>query len=265
MNETLQFLTAPFCLALLLILIHSYLGLHIIERDVIFVDISLSQVAALGAALASIFFHDNEAWSLGFSLLLCCIVSVLLAIFRRVEKKISQEALIGITYALASGFLVLVLDQSAHGAEHLKSSLIGNLLFTTWDQVAIVAAIYAGVALIHFALRKGFWESTHGNKNSVGLDILFYLLFSIVITFSTHHAGVLVVFAALVVPAALATKLGGSVRRRLVSSWIFGILAALLAFALSYKLDWPIGAGVVVTFTTLFFLIISAQAFFRKS
>lgn len=261
MNETIQFLAAPFCLALLLVLIHSYLGLHIIERDVIFVDISLSQVAALGAALSQIIFHEDSLKSLLLSLVLCSLASVGFAIFRKIEKNISQETLIGITYALASGFLVLALEKSPQGAEHLKASLIGNLLFTTWPQVFVVAVVYSFVGLIHYFLRAQFWKSTRGQAHSVIVDLLFYLLFSLVITFSTHHAGVLVVFSALVVPAALATKWGGSLRRRLFSAWSFGISALLIAFAVSFQLDWPLGAGIVVLFGMLFFTIVSASAY----
>jgi len=263
MNETIQFLAAPFALAVLLVLIHSYLGLHIIERDIIFADISLSQVAALGAAISAVVFQVEGSKSIAISLVLCGLASVLFAIFRRVEKSISQETLIGITYALASGFLVLVLDYSPHGGEHLKSSLIGNLLFTTWDQVAVVALVYSAVGFAHYLLRNWFWSSTQGKVNSIWVDVLFYLLFSIVITFSTHHAGVLVVFSALVVPAALATKWGGSIRRRLFSSWIFGIFALIFAFTLSFHMDWPPGAGIVVTFSTLFFLIVTVLALWK--
>ncbi len=260
MTDSILFLSAPFALTALLILIHSYLGLHIIERDIIFVDISLSQVATLGAATSAIFFHDSPGWNISVSLIFCCLASILLAVFRRVERKISQETLVGITYALASGFLILVLDQSPHGSEHLKNSLIGNLLFTTWAQVYLVAVVYALVAIAHYFFRTEFWQSTCGQKSSLWIDILFYFLFSVVITFSTHHAGVLVVFSALVIPAALATKQGGSLLRRLGTAWSFGILAAIVSFILSFHFDWPLGAGLVVTFATLFFFIISVGA-----
>lgn len=253
-NEALIFMAAPFALTLLLILIHSYLGLHILERDIIFVDISLSQVAALGAAASTLLFHDNQGLSLAVSLSFCIVASIVLAIFRRLEKSVSQETLVGITYALASGFLVLVLDQSPHGSEHLKNSLVGNILFVTWPEVALVALVYSIVGLAHFFFRDLFWATSEGRKSSIWADILFYVLFSVVITFSTHHAGVLVVFAALVIPAALARKLGGSIFKRLCKAWSFGFVASIIAFASSYSLDWPVGAGLVVTFSMLFFL-----------
>lgn len=260
LNESLLFLAAPFCLTALLILIHSYLGLHILERDIIFVDISLSQVAALGAAVTAVAFHGHEALSLGLSLAFCMVASVLLAIFRRIEKTVSQETLVGITYAMASGFLVLVLDQSPHGSEHLKNSLVGNILFVTWDEVLLVAGVYALIGVVHYFLRNLFWSVSNGKNSSVGADILFYFLFSLVITFSTHHAGVLVVFSALVVPAALARKQGGSLRKRLLTAWSFGLVSSLIAFAVSYYMDWPLGAGLVVTFAVIFFLYIALKA-----
>lgn len=258
--DSFLFLAAPFCLTALLILVHSYLGLHILERDIIFVDISLSQVAALGAAVTSVAFHSHESLSLGISLGFCLVVSILLSIFRKIEKTVSQETLVGITYALASGLLVLVLDQSPHGAEHLKNSLVGNILFITWTEVFWVAAIYSFVGLTHYFLRNLFWSVSRGETSSVLADILFYFLFSIVITFSTHHAGVLVVFSALVIPAALARKQGGSLFKRIFTAWTFGLFASLIAFAISYYSDWPLGAGLVVTFSLLFFLIIALKA-----
>lgn len=258
MSEALIFLAAPIAMSILLVGIHAYLGLHVLERDVIFVDISLSQVAALGAAMASLVPQlDSEgAGATGISLGLCLLVALALSLFRAFEKKISQEALIGITYALASGALILVMDRLPHGAEHLKEALIGNILFVTWPQVALVAGVYSAVGLIHVLFRKQFWASTHGQQKSLLWDFIFYFLFGTVITFSTHHAGVLVVFSILVVPAALATRFVGTLTARLFLAWGLGVLGILGAFFISYKWDLPAGAGIVATLTTGFFLVL---------
>lgn len=255
--DSLLFLLPAISMAALLVGIHAYLGLHVIERDVIFVDISLSQVAALGGALALLIgAEENLGASLCMSLGLCWLVAMMLAMVRHFETKISQEAVIGITYALANGVLILVVDGLPHGAEHLKAALIGDVLFVTWNQVLVTAGVYALVGLLHYLFRKQFWDVTLKKRKSLWWDFMFYFLFGVVITFSTHHAGVLVVFSILVVPAALASGLIQGFRARLFWSWAFGWVAMALAFLLSVKLDWPAGATIVTTLTGLFFLIL---------
>ncbi|MGZ3775124.1 MAG: metal ABC transporter permease [Pseudobdellovibrionaceae bacterium] len=253
--EALQFLAAPFILAVLLVGIHAYLGLHVLEREVIFVDISLSQVAALGSAVSLFFVHENESTlALLLSLSFCLFVSFALALLRRYEKSVSQEALIGMTYALSSGGLMLVADKLPHGAEHLKEALIGNILFVTWPQVLETFVIYAIIGIIHWIFRKQFWQASRGQNGLFWWDFLFYFLFGIVITFSTKHAGVLVVFSILVAPAALATRYFKTIFSKLIFAWLAGTLGLLLSFVLSYKFDLPAGAAIVCTLTSLFFL-----------
>ncbi|MGZ3789623.1 MAG: metal ABC transporter permease [Bacteriovorax sp.] len=257
MNGMISFLLAPFVMSLLLVAIHAYLGLHVIEREVIFVDISLSQVAALGAAVSTFFIHgeeENTFLTISVSLLFCLVSAFGLSILKKWEKKISQEVLIGLTYALASGLLILVLDRSPHGAEHIKEALVGNILFVTWKDVAITAVVYSIVGIFHFIFREKFWAATNGQIHSFLWDFFFYMLFGVVITFSTHHAGVLVVFVILVAPASIAKKLiENSKTKRLLVSWLIGIIGMLVAFIVSYKFDFPFGAGIVTSLSILFF------------
>lgn len=262
MVDALIFLSAPATLAILLVLIHAYLGLHVLTRDVIFVDIGLSQVAALGAAISMFYVPEGEGtFSILSSLVFCLAAAFLLALLRRFEKKISQEVLIGMTYALASGLLVLVADRLPHGTEHLKHALIGNILFVTWPQVFETSIVYGVVGAIHFICRKQFWAASRGEIESFFWDFAFYVLFGIVITFSTHHAGVLVVFAVLVAPAALASRFYERPWSRLLASWSIGIIGVLFAFALSYVFDFPAGAGIVSMLAISFFAVIVAALF----
>lgn len=257
--EALSFLAAPIALSILLVGIHAYLGLHVLERDVIFVDISLSQVAALGSALSLFFIHEEHShWGLGiiFSLSLCLLAAFILSLLRYFEKQVSQEALIGITYALASGSLILVMNQLPNAGEHLKEALVGNILFVTWPTVLETASIYAVIGLVHIIFQKQFWSCSRGVIRSPKWDFFFYLLFGVVITFSTHHAGVLVVFSILVVPASFAKRLVKSTSARLFVAWGFGIFGILLAFALSLKFDFPAGAAIVTTLTGIFFIFL---------
>ena len=254
--EIIQLFAAPFVLAVLLVGIHAYLGLHVLEREVIFVDISLSQVAALGGTISLFFVREGSdaALPLVLSLSFCLVISFALALLRHYEKSISQEALIGMTYALASGALILVADKLPHGAEHLKEALIGNILFVTWPQVFETLVIYSVIGVLHWIFRNQFWKASRGENGMFWWDFLFYFLFGIVITFSTRHAGVLVVFSILVAPAALATRYFVSLLPRLMLAWTVGTLGVAIAFALSYELDLPSGAAIVCTLTSLFFL-----------
>lgn len=264
MSEAFIFLAAPLVLSFLLVGIHAYLGLHVLERGVIFVDISLSQVAALGAAFSLFFLPEESPYAVLFSLVCCLLVAVALSLLRRYEKVISQEALIGMTYALASGLLILVVDRLPHGAEHLKEALVGNILFVTWAQVGLTAFIYALIGILHFIFRKQFWAASRGESVAFFWDFLFYFLFGIVITFSTQHAGVLVVFSILVVPAALAFRLAEGLRRRLVIAWVLGLLGIALSFVLSYKMDLPAGAAIVTVLNAGFFLMLIVKLLGQK-
>lgn len=265
MLDILIFLAAPATLAVLLVGIHAYLGLHVLTRDVIFVDIGLSQVAALGAAISMFFVPEGEGrLALVCSLGLCLLTALGLALLRRYERKISQEVLIGMTYALASGLLILVADKLPHGTEHLKHALIGNILFVTWGQVAETFAVYVVIGFLHWIFRRQFWASSTGQSDSFFWDFGFYLLFGIVITFSTHHGGVLVVFAILVAPAALASRFTQNLRRRLWSAWALGSLGVLAAFGLSYVGDLPAGAAIVAVLTGGFFVALATAILMER-
>ncbi len=261
----LQFLAPAIVLSILLVGIHAYLGLHVLKRDVIFVDISLSQISALGSAVSLwVTQSENSSSAFFFSLLLCLLVSLGLSLFRKFEKQISQEAIIGITYAFASGVLILVMAQLPHGDEHIKTALIGNILFVSWGSVFETALVYSAIGVIHYLFRRQFWAISNGERSSFAWDFLFYFLFGVVITFSTHHAGVLVVFSILVVPAALGCRFAKSIRSRLLFSWVFGVLAVLFSFYLSTRFDWPAGAGIVATLTTSFFIILIGRLLYER-
>ncbi|MBI3543686.1 MAG: metal ABC transporter permease [Deltaproteobacteria bacterium] len=153
--EALQFLAAPFVMCLILAGIHCYLGLHVLARGVIFVDLSLAQVAAFGATVAILFgFEHGSAATYFISLGSTFAAAALFALARRHEKLFSQEAIIGIVYALASAAVVLVVDRIAHGAEHIKDLLVGQVLWVTWHDVIKTSGIYGVVSLVHFVFRK---------------------------------------------------------------------------------------------------------------
>ncbi len=248
--EAIEFLSAPFFMCVALVGIHCYLGLHVLARGVIFVDLALAQVAAFGSAFAFLMgFDHSDLVSYFISLGATLIVALFLSFSNRFRFQISQEALIGVIYALASAAIILLIDKMSHGSEHLKQSLIGNLLWVTWADVLKVAIIYGAIGIFHFIFRKEFMKSSIKGGNHWRWDFFFYALFGVVITSSVHYAGVLLVFSFLIVPAILSSAFFKSWKLRLVFGWSLGIILSLIGMTISYFYDLPSGAVIVVTFT----------------
>lgn len=252
--EVFTFLSAPFLMCLILAGIHCYLGLHVLARGVIFVDLSLAQVAAFGATIAILFgFEHGSPAGYFISLAFTFVAAALFALARRYEHMFSQEAVIGIVYALASAAVVLVVDRVAHGAEHIKEILVGQLLWVTWHDVIKTSLIYGAIGLIHYIFRKQLLDvSFQRHKGSTAFwDFLFYALFGVVITSSVSIAGVLQVFSYLIVPALVGTMLFKSIRGRLLFGWFLGFVLSFAGLFFSYLWDLPAGAFIVVCFASI--------------
>ncbi len=253
-------------MCLILVGIHCYLGLHILARGVIFVDLALAQVAALGTTLAYLLGHDHADTAAYFiSLGTTLIAALFFALSNRYKHKVSQEAIIGIMYAFASAAVVLTVDKMSHGAEHIKYALVGQLLWVTWGEVGRVFLIYSGVSLIHFACRKQLMAVSFGKKASWFWDFVFYALFGVIITSSVHVAGVLLVFAFLIVPSLLGQTFFSSTKARLIFGWSVGFILCFIGMILSYALDMPAGALIVVLFTMMPLFLILFLPFRKKA
>ncbi len=251
MSELSYFLPA-IILLLCLIGIHCYLGLHVLLREVIFIDLSLAQVAAMGYVVSLILGFELGTWSsYGIALAHTMGGALLFAYCKRAEHEISQESLIGITYAFAASMVVLLLNNVGHGMEHVKSMLVGRILWVDWHDVVKVIFLYASVGLIHFLFRKKFFALSHKKdvKKAVLWDFLFYALFGVVITSSVGSAGLLLVFSLLIVPAQISSVIFKTVKARLFFGWGIGLLICLIGLFASLKLDLPTGAVTVFIFT----------------
>ena len=251
--ETIELFLAPFALCLVLAGIHCYLGLHVLARGVIFVDLSLAQVAAVGYTLGALWGLDPEGAGAYFAALACTfLAAALFARARKLEKAFPLEAVIGVVYAFGSAAVILVANRMAHGAEEIKNLLVGQMLWVTWPEVFKTALIYAAVAAVHWIWRRRFFEMSFGEAPHAGLwDFLFYALFGVVITSSVRHAGVLQVFAYLVVPAMMSSLFFTTIRARMAFGWILGAVVSLVGMILSYWLDLPSGAAIVLLFALL--------------
>jgi zinc/manganese transport system permease protein len=246
-------LALPFLACLVLTGIHAYLGLHVLARGVIFVDLALAQVAALGLTVALLAGHPPASpaaywYALGFAVG----GGLLFAVTRVRHAAIPQEAVIGIVYVVSAALTVLVVDRAPQGAEHIKRLLVGSLVTVSGSDVVALAITYAGIGLLHWLVRRpllaiSFATSASGPR-VVAWDALFYASFAVVVTSSVRIAGVLLVFAFLVVPAAIAVLLTGRLGARLTIGWIVGALASATGLLASYAGDLPTGATIVATF-----------------
>jgi zinc/manganese transport system permease protein len=238
-SATLTFLAAPFVASLILTGIHAYLGVHVVERGVIFVDLSLAQIAALGAAIALLLpvtGGDAHApavyWiSLGFTFIGALVFSTI----RGHHARIPQEAVIGICYAVASAATILAMSKATSESEHLKDMLVGNILAVSWQEVGETAALYGAIGLFHYFFRKQFLAISINPQAAVqrGMavrfwDFLFYASFGFVVTSSVAIAGVLLVFCYLIVPSVAAMLYADTFGRGLAVGWTMGTVGSAL-------------------------------------
>ena len=254
--EILSFLIWPFIASLILTGIHAYLGVHVVERGVIFVDLALAQIAALGAVVAILIGmdpHGEGAYflSLGFTFL----GAGIFAFARTRRGHIPQEAFIGIAYAVASAAAILAMSKATGETEHLKDMLVGNILSVSQFEVGKTAVLYGLIGAFHYIFRKKFLliSTNPAQAEASGIsirfwDFLFYASFGFVVTSSVAIAGVLLVFCYLVVPSVGAMLFADKIGRRLAIGWTMGTLVSALGVYFSVLLDLPTGATIVCTF-----------------
>jgi len=244
MSQAIAFLWPAFLVSICLVGIHAYFGIQVIARKVIFVDLALAQIAALGATVAFMLGHPAQspatyAYSLAFTLL----ASVLLAFTRAWATRLPQEALIGVIYVVAAAVSILLIDRAPQGAEHLKQILTGNILFAGIGELYPIVPLYAAVGLLHFLLRGRLTGS-----GSFGWEFLFFATFGLVVTSSVAIAGVLLVFSFLIVPAAIGVIFARSLAIQLAIGWAVGMLTSAVGLAASFAFDLPTGAAMVCAF-----------------
>jgi zinc/manganese transport system permease protein len=248
--------------ALVLAGIHAYLGFHIVRRGVLFVDLALAQMAALGVALAVALGHEHdEVGGYLLALGMTMVGAALFAWLRGRARHAPLEAFIGIVFATAQALVFLLLEKTPSGAEHVKDTLVGSLFTVDPKHIAVIAALYAAVGVVHVWLRKPFFEITNDPEGAKARgrklffwDFLFYATFGVVVTSAVQIAGVLLVFGFLVIPAVagvLATRRTGLA---LVVGWGFAFVASVGGLLLSVTLDLPAAPSILVTLTALLVL-----------
>jgi zinc/manganese transport system permease protein len=243
-TDVVALLWPAFVVAICLVGIHTYFGIEVLRRKVIFVDLALAQIAALGATVAFLLGHPvQSAAAYGYSLGFTLAAAVLLAFTRAWSARIPQEALIGVVYVVAAAAAILLIDRAPQGAEHLKQILTGNIVTSGIDELVVIAPLYLVIAALHAILRR--WLA---HRASVAWDFMFYATFGIVVTSSVALAGVLLVFSFLIIPAAIGVLYADTLARQLAIGWLSGVVTSAAGLALSFTLDLPTGATMVCAF-----------------
>jgi zinc/manganese transport system permease protein len=274
MNEAFEIMMWPFVACLLLPGLLVYLGLHIVKREIIFVDLALAQVAALGICMAILLGHDahdwqTTAWSGAFTLAGAAILTLTRP--RAKGGRVPQEALIGIVYVVAAAGSFLLLSRSPEGNEELRRTLVGEILLVQPGEVIRTFALFVAVGVLHFVFRRQFWQLTFDpEKGSTDgrriwfWDFLFYVLFGIVVTSFVRMGGVLLVFSYLIIPAVCANIFATTMRVRLAVGWVVATVASVAGLYASYRLDLPTGAAIVCALG-LALLLSSAVRIFQST
>ena len=248
--DTWLILLPAFTLSALMIVTHTYLGLHVLARGIIFIDLALAQVAALGLSVA--FLLGQEAHGIaaqGYAFAATLLAAFGFAKLREVPGKTTREVIIGCVYVVATALSIVILSRSTQGMEELKSLFNGNILWVRWGEIAVVASAYAVLTLLHLLYHKRFHAlsfETQGTARPAFLwEFMFFASFAVVITLAVNLAGVLLVFAFLIIPAFSASLLARSLGNRLVLGWVFGVVGSIAGLWLSFAADLPVGATVV--------------------
>jgi zinc/manganese transport system permease protein len=248
----------PIAAALVILSIHAYLGLHVIARQIIFVDLAFAQIAALGAAVAHLMsFEHGSTASLVFSLGFTLIGAFVFSLTRMEKSAVPQEAIIGITFVVASATVILVSGFTAEGTEYLQETMTGTLIWVDWPTIGRMAAVYVAVGVLHYVFRRSFLAVSFAPETAKRVrlwDFLFYASFGFVISFSVAIAGVLMVFSALVIPAVIAFLFTHRFGAALLLSWAAGTVAIVGGIGASFYWDVATGPLLVCAFGVLLIL-----------
>ena len=273
MIDFIELMWMPLLAALIIAGIHVYYGLHVVQRGVIFVDLALAQVSALGATMGFLLgFGLDSPLSYALALAFTMAGATLFTFTRSRNPRVPQEALIGTVYAVSAAAAILVLSRAPEGGEELKAIMVGHLLFVDWPQIGRTAALYGMIAVVLWMCRRPLHLITHDPEKAYaeGLnvrwwDFVFYATFGLVVTNAVQIIGVLLVFAYLIVPAVCAVFLTDTVARRLLVGWAIAVLTSILGIAASYVWDLPTGATIVCAFAVSLVMCSGLGALIRFS
>lgn len=263
-------LLPAFTLSILMILTHTYFGLHVLARGIIFVDLALAQVAALGVSIAFLLGQEShgimaQIYAFGATL----VAAAGFAKLRKLPGKATREVAIGCVYVVATALSIIVLSRSSQGMEELKGLFNGHILWARWPEIIFIFFVYAAISLLHVRYHKRFiglsFDEEGSDKGAFFGEFLFFASFAVVITLAVNLAGVLLVFAFLIIPAFSASLISQSLKIQLLLGWGLGICGSAAGLWVSFMGDLPTGATVVATMGTLPLIAVAIKFALRKN
>jgi len=261
--EVLTFLFYPFLGCVLLILIHAYFGIHILERGIIFVDLAMAQFIALGIALAFLMGHEGSARNY-YAVAFAVVGASVFSMARRIQRIVNMKAFIGVLYIFSLADSILILDRTPHGLEEFKSILNGNILWVTSSDILKTFLLYAAIGLLHLVFRKKFFALSYEESNGSFWEFLFFLSFAFVLVSSVQLAGILQVFSFLVIPALIGRLFTRSPMKILIGGWGIGLAASMIGITFSYKLDLPTAPLIVASLSVAFFILLVFRIVWKR-
>ena len=261
--EIINFLIWPFIACILLILTHAYFGIHILERGIIFVDLSLAQFVGVGIALSFLFGYEGTERYI-FSVAFAVLGAFILAFSRRISRYTNIEAFIGVLYIFSFAASILILDRSPHGLEEFKSILNGNIIWVEPRSVLYTVILYLVISIPHVIFRKRFLALSRDGEGGFVWEFIFFLSFAIMLVNSVQMAGILQVFAFLIIPALIGRLFTRKPIKVLITGWLLGLVSSTFGIVASYKWDLPVAPVIVASLSTLFFLVLLIIGVSRK-
>ncbi len=265
----------PFLACVAMTAILGFLGLHVIRREIVFVDIAMAQIVAVGAVGAHLLFeaHDDSFLAYASAFGLSVLAAAFFAFTRRRVLEISSETVIGVSYAIAAAAALFLLGIAPGGHVHAQHMLSGSILWVTWPDLVLHGLAFSAVGVCFYLLRKPFEKlstdyegAIRDGINVVGWDFLFYTLIGVVITFAVRIGGVVVVFCLLIIPATIAVIFAKTLRARLLIAWTAGLSGSFLGLLFAERLDFSVGPavalllGVGLAVAALWYRLKAAQA-----
>ena len=272
MSDFITFMAAPALGCVVMSFIFTYFGIHVLKRGIIFIDLSMAQLAALGTTVAfALNMEEHSLETILFSVGFVFIGALFFTLVRFIAPRISQEAVIGIVYVVAASLGVIVADRTPHAAEHIQHTLNGSILWMTWEDVLKLFATFIPLAIFLWVTRKSFTQYTDQadqqdtyNRKRGFWDFVFYLALGLAIVACIQSAGIFLIFALLIIPAACALQLHSSIGKQLGLGILFGVLVSWTGLGISFTFDLPTGSTLVCAFGIAFIATLGLSFLLRK-
>lgn len=264
----LGFMTQAFIAVVIVGLLLSYFGVHVVGRGIVFVDLALGQISSLGVAIAA-YLETGSTW---IPIAATLVGAFLLSLIKINDKRLKQEAIIGIIYAISSAVTVLLISKSAHGDSDIQEVLFGNILAVSWEQITTLAIVFGTLGMIHFLFRKQFFNLTEmyedNRGDEVGLfniwNFLFYISIGLAIVFAVEIGGVIPIFAYLIIPGVCGIMLSKSKVVVILSSLGLSVLGGFFGLNMSFNYDFPAGSSIVAVLGIIFVIVSIINALIDK-